>query len=171
MKNQFITRKNYSSDSVDITLKCRNYLQENNFYENQEIENLKLIEKSLVNYSILKMADWGIDFDKVGIEDWDNLGNILEVLNRYIPTKEEKEGFFDQYTYCIIYFYSVIRHQEPIKWIKSNDTIVDYTYITDNGELKKFITRKSTQPYKTPLSLLNKLKSYSTKEKNPVLKK
>lgn len=61
--------------------------------------------------------------------------------------------------------------QTNIEWNQSKDAQDLYTYITDNGILKKVITKESTPPHEIPIQLLEKIKSYNSKTKNPVLKK
>lgn len=161
----------YGSESIDVTLSCRNYLFENNFFKNKEEVNIELLEKNLINYSIFKMADWGIDFDQVGIENWDNLAAILEALNNHIPTTEDKQDFFAQYTRCIIYIYSTITKQPPIKWEKEKNLNANIAYIYENNLLTEMITNESVPAHKIPIDLLAKIKSFYPEKKNPVLEK
>lgn len=162
---------NYGSESVDITQKCCQFLMENNFYQNSEQENIKLLEKKLSNYSLIKMHDWGISIDELGIENWDDLSSILKVLNNEIHSLEDRDGFFSQYTLCIIYVYSKIKKQEPIEWKKSTDIENPYDYILKNGEIKELNTNKIVPPHEIPMNLLNKIKSFYPEKKNPVLEK
>lgn len=173
MKTKIQTNRvnNYGSESIDVTLSCRNYLFENNFFENKEEVNIELLEKSLINYSIFKMADWGIDFDQVGIENWDNLATILEALNNHIPTTEDKQDFFAQYTRCIIYIYSTIKKQPPIKWTKEENLNVNIAYMYECNMLTEMVTNESIPAYKIPADLLAKIKSFYPEKKNPVLEK
>lgn len=162
---------NYGSESVDITQKCCEFLMENNFYQNSEEENLKLLEQKLSNYSLLKMRDWGISIDELGIENWDNLSSILNVLNNKIHSLEDRDGFFSQYTLCIIYVYSKIKKQEPIEWSKSKDIENPYDYILKNNEIKELNTSKIVPPHEIPINLLNKIKSFYPEKKNPIIEK
>lgn len=173
MKNTKINYvlRNYASESVNIALECCNYLLENNFYQNQEIENIELLEKAIINYSILKLANWKINLEELGIENWDNLEAILGTISKNIPTEKEREEFFAQYTHAIIFIYGKIEKELPITWIRKEETKVDYIYLLENGKLKEFITKKSVTPYEIPITLLAKIKSFYAKEKNPVLKK
>ena len=173
-QNKNYTYYNYDSASVDISLSCHNYLLENNFFENSEMDNIELLEQALINYSVLKLSEWDNDFDKnLKIEDWNNLQLLLEALNSYIPTDKSKEAFFAQYTHCIIHLYSVITKSKPIKWTHLNNNIFEmpYAYIMDQGKIKELDTNKSAIPYKIPLSLLNTIKLNHKEKKNPILKK
>lgn len=162
---------NHGSQSVDITKTCCKFLMNNNFSQNSEEENIKLLEESLSNYSLKKMQSWGIDIDELGIENWDNLPSILQVLNHHINTLEGREGFFAQYTRCIIYIYSKIKNQEPIEWTTTTDISLPYNYIFKDNELTELITSKIVPPHEIPIDLLNKIKSFYPEKKNPVLEK
>jgi len=162
---------NYESESVDITKTCCKFLVNNNFSQNTEQENIRLLEEILSNYSLLKMNSWNISIDELGIENWDNLSSILQVLNQHINTLEGREGFFAQYTRCIIYVYSKIKKQEPIEWTKSTDSSLPYNYIFKDDELTELITSKIVPPHEIPINLLNKIKSFYPEKKNPILEK
>lgn len=166
----YTLRINYSSESVSLCHECCSYLLENNFFQNNEEDNIKLLEHAIINYSILKLNDWKIDLDEIGIENWNNLEDILNALNNHIPTDEEKEGFFAQYIHCIIFIYSKIKKQEPIEWKKTEHDKL-FAYIFKNGELRKVITNKQTPSYQIPIKLLEKIKSFYPKEKNSILTK
>ena len=173
MKKQLEKYKshNYGSESIDITLVCRNYLLENNFHENSASKNIELLEQVLVNYSVIKLSEWNPAYEKLAIKNWNDLNILINALNDQIPTYEEKKGFFAQYTLCILYIYASIMKQTNIEWNQSKDAQDLYTYITYNGILKKVITKESTPPHEIPIQLLEKIKSYNSKTKNPVLKK
>jgi hypothetical protein len=166
----YIPQIHYSSESVDIRKKCCQYLLENNFHQNKELENLILLEKSLINYSVLKLFDWKLDIDKIKIDDWDNLEVLLETLNKIIPTDSERESFFAQYIHCIIYVYGNIKNDTQIQCTNYNDNI-SYLCITENKELRDIITNRKIPDYQIALQLLNKMNSLYKDEKNPVLVK
>lgn len=168
-----IPKKDYSSESIDITRKCCSYLVENNFYQNQEQDNIELIEKALISYSTAKVVEWKIDLNKVKIEAFGDLSNLLNILNDHISTEKERDAFFAQYTHCIIFLYSKIKNRKPIKWTKVEKSTLPmaYTYITEENELVEFITTEVTIPYEIPLKLLEKIKSYYPEKKNPTLQK
>ena len=63
--NIYHTKTNYSSESVDVIKQCCSYLVEHNFYYNDIITNVNLLEKSLINYSIIKLNDWDVDIEKL----------------------------------------------------------------------------------------------------------
>lgn len=93
MKKQIEKYKsqNYGSESIDITLVCRNYLLENNFHENSASKNIELLEQVLVNYSVIKLSEWNPAYEKLAIENWDDLNIVINALNDQIPTYEEKK--------------------------------------------------------------------------------
>jgi len=167
-------RKNieYSNESINITKDCCKYLIENNFHENDELTNLNLLEHSLINFSIIKLIDWNIDIEKIGINNFDNLEELLNVLNNIIPTIEEKESYFSQYIHCILYVTARINKQLDIKWNKNKNTHAKIIYTFKDNVLKEINTSQNINIHNIPVKLLKKLKSlYPAKEKNPVLKK
>lgn len=170
LNNQRIIK--YGSESVDITKQCCNYLLENNFFENDKLTNLNLLEHILVNFSIIKLVEWNIDLDTIGVHNFDNLEEILTALNEVIPTKEEKESYFSQYVHCILYFFETINKQHEIKWIRKNESNFEINYIFENNILNEINTGINISIHEIPTQLLEKFKSlYQEKEKNPVLKK
>ena len=66
-ENVNYTKINYASSSVDVTLESSNYLLEHNFLENNQETNISLLERSLINYSILKLVEWNIDIEKLNL--------------------------------------------------------------------------------------------------------
>lgn len=164
---------NYGSESVDITLYCRTYLLENNYLENNVETNINLLKRAITNYSIIKMAEWNIDLEKIQMENIEDLSYLSKTLNDRIPTKEEQDSFFAQYIHCIIYIYSQIVKQEPMIWKKRENEDNRKCYI--EIETKTFVTDKSLDSYKIPnrlleiISLIEKLKFNKETEKNPIL--
>lgn len=161
----------YGNESVDITQKCCESLIENNFRLNSEQTNIQLLEENLINYSLLKLYDWGIDIDNLKIEQWSSLASILQALNNLIPSLEGREGFFAQYTHCIIYTYSRIIKQEPITWTKLVATDIPYDYKLENGIIKSLKTSKIVPPHEIPINLLEQIKTLHIEKKNPIIKK
>ena len=123
------------------------------------------------------MVEWNIDLENIPIENIEDLSFLLKTLNDSIPTKEEQDSFFSQYTHCIIYIYSQIVKQEPMEWKKTENNEDNNCYIEENERTMTLVTSNSLDFYKIPvylleiISLLEKLNSYERKEKNPVLKK
>ena len=95
-ENVNYTKINYASSSVDVTLESRNYLLEHNFLENNQETNISLLERSLINYSILKLVEWNIDIEKLNLEEIDNLDYLLKTLNSEIPSSKEREEESDK---------------------------------------------------------------------------
>ena len=162
---------NYGSESIDIFKKCCSYLIENNFYNNDKETNINLLEKSLINYTIINLVEWNIDIENIGIDNFDNLKLLLDKTNNIIPTLQEQKDYFNQYTYCILYIYSQIIKQQndEIKWNTSelveNDIILEY----ENNILKSITTNDKYIPHELPILLLNKLKAKHKTNKNPIL--
>lgn len=167
-------RKNieYGNESINITKDCCKYLIENNFHENDELTNLNLLENSLINFSIIKLIDWNIDIEKIGITNFDNLKELLIVIDNIIPTDKEKESYFSQYVHCILYVTEKINKQPEIKWNKNKDINEEIIYTFKDNILKEITTSQNINIHSIPVKLLNEVKSlFQTKEKNPVLKK
>lgn len=169
-KNETNYKKNidYSNESITLIKDSCDYLIENNFYENDELTNLDLLEQSLINYTILKLYSWDINIDNIEIN---NIGNILKIVNNTIPTEEDKNSYIVQYIHCIIFVYAKINKQPEIR-IKNSDSNHEIIYDYDKNILKSITIGKNNELYEIPALLLNKFKSiYNKKEKNPVLTK
>lgn len=163
-ENSNYTKIKYDSSSVDITLECCNYLLEHNFFTNDKETNIHLLERALINYSILKLVEWKADLEKLDMEKIDNLTYLIKNLNEEIPSNEEKESFFGQYTHCIIYILSKIKKEEPITW--QSDTNSDIEFKLDKDTLT---TNKKIESYQIPILLIDKIKEPYKKQKNPVM--
>lgn len=159
---------NYESDSIDVALNCSKYLLENDFYNNSEETNIELLEKGLMNYSIIKLYEWNADLEK--LDSIDNLSYLLNELAKMIPTRSQKKDFFTQYTHCIIYIVSKINKQEPISWEKIDSDAIGYGFTTENNRINKFVTDEAIDPEMIPIVLLNEIKNMYTKEKRPIKK-
>lgn len=158
------TKINYASSSVDVTLESRNYLLEHNFLENNQETNISLLERSLINYSILKLVEWNVDIEKLNLEEIDNLDYLLKTLSSEIPSSKEREEFFAQYTHCIIYIVSNIVRRNPIVWESNTDSEIEFKL--DKNTLT---TNKKIESYQIPLMLINKIKENYNTKKNPVM--
>lgn len=166
-KTENIYKKNidYSNESITLIKDSCDYLIENNFYENDKLTNLNLLEQSLINYTIFKLYDWNINIDNIEIN---NIEDVLKIVNISIPNEEEKNSYLIQYVHCIIFIYAKINKQPEIK-INYSNTNNDIIYDYYNNILKS-ITINNNNLYEIPSLLLNHFKSiYDNKEKNPVL--
>lgn len=156
----------YNFESIDLTKYCLNYLMEHNYLQNDELTNLNLVERSLINYSIIKLtADWNFTSNDIK-ENANSLLDINKIIDNTIPTNKEKENYFSAYIYYILYIFGAINSQSPINWVKNeecpkDDIIFNY----DNDMIIEVITNPNTNIYEVPSKLLEKFKnSYIQKE-------
>ena len=163
------TYVDYSNDTIGITKTICRYLINNNFYENDKIQNINLLERALVSYSIVKLFKWKIDITDIDIENLDNLETLCLILDLYIP-KDKKRDFFIQYVYCIIYNLGNINRQEPIDF-SFDKTGIDIKMLINDGIIEKILISESLAYYQVPARLLKEIKKMYVIEKNPVLKK
>ncbi len=162
---------NYTNESIDITKKCCKYLIENHYYENDKEKNTEILERFLINYSILKLYDWQINIEKLEIENWDYLPEILKTMSDYISTEEEKQSFFEQYVHCILYVDSNMNHKSPMQWKCDKNIDGAYCIKEDKFGNIQFITNEILPFYQIPIELLSYIKYQNMDQKNPILKK
>lgn len=162
---------NYENESVDVTYTMIKYLQENDYYENSELENLEILEKGLINYSILKLNSWNYKIENLSAYELTSLDGILSVINNTIPNYKQKTHFFNQYIHCIIYIIGEIKKQPQITWKKTE--IKDYELLYDdinssktdilieenNGIINKITTNKQADISKIPSELIQVFKT------------
>ena len=148
----------YKNESVDVTQETFKSLSESNIKDNSKIENLRLLECSLTNYSTLKLKKWDKPLPNRKFID---LKALLEQLNSFIPD-EDKEPFFNQYTNCIVNFMGKSNKQPEIPMIKAElDTNV--SILEKNDKIKAIIINEKLPAYKTPTVIIDEYKKILTK--------
>lgn len=158
----------YDFETIDLTNYCRNYLMEHNYLQNDELTNLELVERGLINYSIIKLtADWNFTSDDLK----NNITNLLEInkiIDTTIPTEREKEHFFSAYILYILYIFSAINGQSPISLSTNNDIPTnEIIYKYYNDIIIEVIINPKTNYYEIPSKLLDKFKNLYKKKKDP----
>lgn len=158
----YIPKTNYANESLTVIKECCDNLVELNFYNNDKLENLNLLEQSLFSYSIIKLLKWeNKEFDMKSLT---GLENICELINTYIPTDEERISYFTQYIHCIIFITGKINKQPEISWKQEE---IDETIIFEykNDIITKIITNKNIPTYQIPSLLISEIKKLYEKEK------
>lgn len=164
---KYTKRINYESESITVMKECCDNLIELNFYHNDKLENLNLLEHSLFSYSILKLLKWNQNnFDMKSLT---SLNNICELINSYIPTEKERMSYFSQYIHCIIFITGKINNQTEITWEQKE---IDENIIIEHQDntIKRIITNQNIPIYQIPYMLLSEIKKLYKKEKR-LLKK
>lgn len=158
----------YESESVDITRFCCEALLAQNFYHNDNLENIKNLENILFNYSVIKILTWNkiLESDDEILKDATTLLNVNNIIGNKIPTEAQKSSYFVQYIHCIIYILSVLNKHEQIEWIE-DDNIKDINIISEDDIIKKVITPKNMSYMELPSNLINSIQKIYTKE--PIL--
>lgn len=161
----------YENESVDVCRFCCNALTKNNFYYNDIIRNLELLENILFNYSILKVLSWNKTSKINKIEEIfliASLDDINEIIKNIINDPKKEKEYFAQYIYTILYIYEIMNNNKEIKWIKSNE--VDNIIIKENeNNIIEIITPNNIEVYKLPSKIVNTIKNHY--EKAPIIHK
>jgi len=158
----YIPKTDYANESLTVMKACCDNLVELNFYHNDKLENLTLLEQSLFSYSILKLLKWNkTDFDMKAIT---GLDNICELINSHIPTEEESDSYFTQYVHCILYITGKINNQIEIKW-KRDEIEEDIVIESENNIITKITTNKNIPTHQLPNKLLLEIRKLYEKEK------
>lgn len=162
---------NYNFESIDLNKYCRSYLMEHNYLENDELTNLNLVERSLINYSIVKLtADWNFNSSNIK-ENANSLLDISKIIDTTITTNKEKENYFSAYIYYILYIFSAISSQSPINWIKNEECPKDEIFFNyDKDLIIEVITNPNTNIYEVPSKLLEKFKNFYIQKEDPKAK-
>lgn len=161
---------NYENESVSLRKECCNYLLENDYFNNEKIKNINLMEKYLIDFSIIKLAEWNYDIENIDIEKLNNLESMCEIINSNIPTQKDSYSYFILYIHCIVFLLGEINKQKEIKLKEEKlDKIID---IEINNNIIENITIDNETPiYKIPSLLIKEIKNIYEDKKVPVLKK
>lgn len=161
---------NYGSESVDVTRYAIYDLRQKEYWLKDEEERLELLENSLINYSIIKLADFGYDFFEVKDNHIFNLDELLEKINNYIPEKNKKE-FFIQYANCIVFLLGKIKNQEQINLVSAN---LGYNalFITDeyDKDIEHIVVDKNIPAYKLPTVLFDEIRKFNKERVSTLVK-
>lgn len=158
----------YHFETTDLTKYCCSYLMEHNYLENNELTNINLVERSLINYSIIKLtAYWNFINDDIK-KNIDSLLDISKIIDTTIPTNKEKEDYFSAYIYFILYIFSALSSQRPIYWIKSEECLKDEIIFNyDEDIVTEIITNPNNNIYEIPSKLLEKIKNFYIEKEDP----
>lgn len=159
----------FSNESIDVSIKCCFYLMEKNFHYNSLETNINLLEKVLINYSIIKLSEWNVQIED--LMQLDNLESVCSLLNSSIPDKN-KQSFFIQYIHCILYVIGKFRGQvKQIIWISSDEIDEEIKLEEIDNNITTVITNQEIPFYQLPYKILEKFKNEYLNEKSPILKK
>lgn len=159
---------NYDFETMDLTSYCRNYLMEHDYLQNDQLTNIELVERWLINYSIIKLtADWNFTSDDIK----NNINNLLEInkiIDTTIPTNKEKTTYFSTYIFYILYIFSAINSQCPINFTTDNTIpLNEIIYKYNNDTIIEVVINPESNYYEIPSKLLEKFKDLYKKKEDP----
>ena len=167
---EYIPPIHYESESIDVCRFCCCALVEENFHYNDNLKNVELLEGTLFNYSILKVLSWDKilktdSLDKIKLVA--SLDGINSIISSMIPTAKQKDDYFVQYIYSIIFVLEKMNKRSQIEWIEEDTDQI--RIILNNDIINKIVTPSNMPREELPGKLLKAIKNIY--EKAPVLEK
>lgn len=154
---------NYGSESVEITKITKEFLDENDYRNESLTKIVELMENSLVDFSILKLYEWGYNVDKLNYGELCTLSGITKIIYNFIDNEKQSKEYFMQYCHCMINLFGRITSDEEIKFkikdLGSKDSVEHY-YGKDFA-FKEIDINKDIEIYRLPCKVLEIFKEYA----------